>query len=78
MPKVASTRYEELTQKYEDTISKAMRSKSIKQEDIAKRLNKNQSSISRKMQDIDRITFGEMRSILSFLGLEFQIKEKGK
>lgn len=76
MAKVRLSSYMEQTQSYNDAIAVAMTIKHLKQADVAKRLKKSQSTVSRKLKDIDQMTFGELRELASYLGLEIVIRGK--
>lgn len=78
MPVVKKSSYQTKTEEYERAILCAMTAKRVDQARLAARLRKSQSAVSRKLRDIDKISFGEMREIASFLGLEINIGEKGK
>ena len=76
MPKVAKSSYEAMTDAYNAAIRIGMAEKNYKQKDLAKKMGKNQSKISRMLSDIDEIKFGELRQLLSSLGLTVEIRGK--
>ena len=74
MPKIQKSSYDAMTDAYNKAIRMGMADKNYKQKDLAKKMGKNQSKISRMLSDIDEIKFGELRELASSLGLVIEIK----
>lgn len=77
MPKVRKDSYSEKTDEYDYEIRMGIARKNLTQKDIAKRLKKDRSTVSKYLSNIDNMNFGTLRSLASFLGLEIVIREKG-
>lgn len=78
MPKLVDkySRYKQQTEEYEAEIFGAIGRRRLRHADIAKALGKSRSAVTKKLNDIDRLTLGELRSLASYLGLEVRIGEK--
>jgi hypothetical protein len=74
MPKLKKSPYDEQTDIFRSTLFGAMGARFLNQADLAKMLRKSPSAVSRKLNDIDSISFGEMREIASHLGLVIKIE----
>lgn len=74
MPKLKKSSYDTQTDEYRSTLCGAMGARFLNQADLAKMLRKSPSAVSRKLNDIDSISFGEMREIASHLGLRIKIE----
>jgi hypothetical protein len=74
MPKLKKSPYDEQTDIFRSTLFGAMGARFLSQADLARMIRKSPSAVSRKLNDIDSISFGEMREIASHLGLVIKIE----
>lgn len=75
MPRLKKTEYDRKTDEITTAIKVAMIRKEMRQADLAKVMHKSRQTISRNIQDIDHMSVGDFRIMMTYLGLDFVIRE---
>ena len=78
MPKVTDkySRYKARTREIEDVLKIALKAEHLTQAAAAKKIRMDQSTLSRKLRNIDKFTLGELRTFAEVAGLEIIIRGK--
>ena len=78
MPKVTDkySRYKARTIEIEDVLKIALKAEHLTQAAAAKKICMDQSTLSRKLRNIDKFTLGELRTFAEVAGLEIIIRGK--
>lgn len=78
MPKLWRSDYQKETDEIKDCLSMAMVARHMNQKKLAEKMNVTQATISKRLNDVDKIQLGDLRRMCRLLGVSIKIEGERK